>query len=76
MEQRPASRRHRYSEALWRYAVVPAAIWGVVILAAALGGLLDSVAPQAADRVATAQSEAPAGAVERTDSGDSDAQAR
>jgi hypothetical protein len=76
MKQRPSSRRHRYSEALWRYAVVPAAIWGVVVLAAALGGLLDSAAPEGTDRVAAVQGEAPAGVAERSDSGDSDAQPR
>ena len=50
----------RYSDSSWRHAVVPAAIWGVVIAVAAFGGLVESfsadVAPQLADkRVPAAQ---------------------
>lgn len=42
-----ASKR-RYSEASWRHAVVPAAIFGAVIVAIALGGLVDSFSTDAA----------------------------
>jgi hypothetical protein len=32
----------RYRESSWRHAVVPATIWGAVIVVAALGGLVDT----------------------------------